>query len=176
MTDPAGPDRPAHLAHPAHKVVTLDSLDARLARAPGDREGLVLANGIFDLLHVGHVRYLAAARAAGGLLLVAVNSDASARRLKGPGRPVHPLHERMELLAALACVDFVFPFEEDTVEEILRRIRPAIHAKGTDYTVESVPERGVARELGVRTLIVGDPKEHASSELIGRIRASGPDG
>jgi D-glycero-beta-D-manno-heptose 1-phosphate adenylyltransferase len=169
MSDPARPDRPAL------KIVTLDSLDARLARAPGEREGLVLANGIFDLLHVGHVRYLAAARAAGGSLLVAVNSDASARRLKGPERPLHPLAERLELLAALECVDFVLPFEEDTVELVLRRIRPAIHAKGTDYTVESVPERGVARELGVRTMIVGDPKGHASSELIGRIRRSEPD-
>jgi D-glycero-beta-D-manno-heptose 1-phosphate adenylyltransferase len=169
---PADPARPAA---PALKIVTLDSLEARLARAPGEREGLVLANGIFDLLHVGHVRYLAAARAAGGSLLVAVNSDASARRLKGPGRPLHPLAERLELLAALECVDFVLPFEGDTVEPILRRIRPAIHAKGTDYTVESVPERGVAKELGVRTMIVGDPKGHASSELIGRIRRSEPD-
>lgn len=160
------------MSDPARKVVTLETLAERLERAPGEREGLVLANGIFDLLHVGHARYLSAARAAGRSLLVAVNSDASARRLKGPGRPVHPLAERMELLAAFACVDFVLPFEGDTVEEILRRIRPAIHAKGTDYTVESVPERGVAAELGVRTLIVGDPKGHASSELIGRIRRS----
>lgn len=158
---------------PAAKIVTLDSLAARLERAPEERAGLVLANGIFDLLHVGHARYLAAARAAGRALLVAVNSDASARRLKGPGRPLLPLAERLELLAALECVDFVLPFEGDTVEEVLRRVRPAIHAKGTDYTVESVPERGIAIELGVRTMVVGDPKEHASSEMIGRIRRGG---
>lgn len=163
------------MRNPAGKVVTLDALAERLERAPEEREGLVLANGIFDLLHVGHARYLSAARAAGRSLLVAVNSDASARRLKGPERPVHPLAERMELLAGFECVDFVLPFEEDTVEMILRRIRPAIHAKGTDYTVESVPERGVANELGVRTMIVGDPKGHASSELIGRIRRGMPD-
>ncbi len=152
------------------KIASLDVWAARLAAAPDEREGLVLANGIFDLLHVGHVRYLAAARAAGRALLVAVNSDESARRLKGPGRPLVPLAERMELVAALGCVDFVVPFEGDTVEEVLRRLRPAVHAKGTDYTVASVPERGVAAELSIRTVIVGDPKEHASSDLIGRIR------
>jgi D-glycero-beta-D-manno-heptose 1-phosphate adenylyltransferase len=157
----------------ASKILSLEALAARLDAAPRMREGLVLANGIFDLLHVGHVRYLGAARAAGAALLVAVNSDASARRLKGPGRPLLPLAERLELIAALECVDLVVSFEGDTVEEVLRRVRPAIHAKGTDYTVESVPERGIARELGVRTMIVGDPKEHASSELIGRIRRGG---
>jgi D-glycero-beta-D-manno-heptose 1-phosphate adenylyltransferase len=153
----------------ASKIATLDALEARLDRAPAEREGLVLANGIFDLLHVGHVRYLAAARAAGAALVVAVNSDASARRLKGPGRPLVPLAERLELLAALECVDHVIPFEGDTVEEPLRRLRPSAHAKGTDYTVESVPERGVAKELGIRTVIVGDEKGHASSDLIARI-------
>jgi rfaE bifunctional protein nucleotidyltransferase chain/domain len=157
----------------ASKIATLDSLAARLSGSPGEREGLVLANGIFDLLHVGHLRYLAAARAAGTALVVAVNSDESARRLKGPGRPLIPLAERLELLAALECVDHVVPFEGDTVEEALRRLRPSAHAKGTDYTVESVPERGVAKELGIRTVIVGDPKGHASSDLIGRIRGGG---
>jgi rfaE bifunctional protein nucleotidyltransferase chain/domain len=152
------------------KITSVDALAARFAAAPGERDGLVLANGIFDLLHVGHVRYLAAARAAGRALLVAVNSDESARRLKGPGRPLVPLAERLELVAALGCVDFVVPFEGDTVEEVLRRLRPAVHAKGTDYTVASVPERGVAAELEIRTLIVGDAKEHASSDLIWRIR------
>jgi len=158
------------------KILHLDALVARLERAPGERDGLVLTNGIFDLLYVGHVRYLAAARAAGTALVVAVNSDASARRLKGPGRPLVPLAERLELLAALECVDVATWFEGDTVEDVLRRVRPAAHAKGTDYTVETVPERGIARELGVRTLIVGDPKAHASSELIGRIRQGGTDG
>lgn len=160
----------------AGKIATLEAVAARVEADPRERAGLVLANGIFDLLHVGHVRYLAAARAAGTALLVAVNSDASARRLKGPGRPLLPLAERLELLAALECVDHVIPFEGDTVEEVLRRVRPAMHAKGTDYTVERVPERAVAAELGVRTVIVGDPKEHASSELIGRIRSGGSGG
>ncbi len=158
----------------AGKVHRLEELEARLTREPALRAGLVLANGLFDLLHVGHVRYLEGAKRAGARLLVAVNSDASARRLKGPGRPVVPLEERVELLAALECVDWVTWFEEDGVEAVLRRIRPEVHAKGTDYTVETVPERGVARELGIRTVIVGDPKEHASSDLLRRLR--GPAG
>ena len=158
----------------ASKIVSIEALAARLDAHPAERDGLVLANGIFDLLHVGHARYLAAARAEGRSLLVAVNTDESARRLTGPGRPLLPLAERLELLAALECVDWVAPFEGDDVKEVLRRVRPAIHAKGTDYTVETVPERAVARDLGVRTVIAGDPKRHASSDLIGRIRGEGP--
>jgi rfaE bifunctional protein nucleotidyltransferase chain/domain len=154
------------------KIVSASVLEERLRSDPGAREGLVLANGLFDLLHVGHVRYLEGARAAGRRLLVAVNSDESARRLKGPGRPVHPLQERLEVLAALACVDWVTWFEDDNVEGLLRSLRPAIHAKGTDYTEETVPERAVARELGIRTVIVGDPKGHASSDVIRRIRSA----
>lgn len=153
------------------KVVPLDELASFLDAHPEERAGLVLANGLFDLLHVGHVRYLEAARAAGRRLVVALNSDASARRLKGPERPVVPLAERLEIVAALACVDWATWFDEDTVERVLRRIRPEAHAKGTDYTVETVPERAVAAELGVRTLIVGDPKRHASSDLIRRAEA-----
>ena len=151
---------------PGSKLVLPQALAERIP----SREGLVLANGIFDLFHVGHVRYLEGARAAGSSLLVAVNSDASARRLKGEGRPLVPLAERMELVAALQCVDWVTSFEEDSVESLLRTIRPAAHAKGTDYTVESVPERALAASLGIRTVIVGDPKRHATSELIQRIR------
>jgi len=160
-------------AGPESKIVDLDMLEARVRANPSEREGLVLANGLFDILHVGHVRYLEAARAAGQSLLVAVNSDASARRLKGPGRPFVPLEERLEILAALSCVSWVTWFDEPNVESILRRIRPAVHAKGTDYTEDSVPERAVARELGIRTWIAGDPKRHASSELIERIRSRG---
>ncbi len=152
------------------KAGDLDALEARFREAPAERAGLVLANGIFDLLHVGHVRYLTAGREEGQKLLVALNSDASARRLKGPGRPLVPLEERIEVVSALACVDWVTWFEEDTVEAVLRRLRPSVHAKGTDYTADTVPERGVAAELGIRTAIVGDPKRHASSEMIGRIR------
>jgi len=150
--------------------VAVAALEERLARAPEERRGLVLANGIFDLFHVGHVRYLEGAKRAGTALLVALNSDASARRLKGEGRPLLPLAERMEIVAALQCVDWVTSFEEDSVEALLGRILPAVHAKGTDYTVESVPERAVAASLGVRTVIVGDPKRHATSDLIERIR------
>jgi len=155
---------------PAEKIVTLARLLARLEDAPRERDGLVLANGIFDLFHVGHVRYLEGARAAGGSLVVALNSDASARRLKGEGRPLLPLAERMELVAALQCVDWVISFEEDSVESLLRALRPEAHAKGTDYTVESVPERALAQSLGIRTVIVGDPKDHATSDLIQKIR------
>jgi len=155
------------------KVHSVDEVAMRLSAMPEERKGLVLANGIFDLIHVGHIRYLTAAREAGRSLLVAVNSDASARKLKGADRPVLPLEERLEIVASLECVDGVVPFEGDTVEELLRRLRPEIHAKGTDYTVESVPERGVAQELGIRTVIVGDVKRHASSSLIGKIRGGG---
>ena len=152
------------------KLRDRDELAASLDREPALRRGLVLANGLFDLLHVGHVRYLEAARTHGERLLVAVNSDASARRLKGPDRPYVPLDERMEIVAALECVSWVIGFEEPTVEPLLRRFLPAVHAKGTDYTVESVPERAVARELGIETVVVGDPKEHATSDLARRVR------
>lgn len=158
-------------AAPSKKIVDLETLEARLRANPSEREGLVLANGLFDVLHVGHVRYLEAAREAGTNLVVALNSDTSARELKGPGRPFVPLDERLEIVAALACVSWVTWFDEPNVESILRRLRPAVHAKGTDYTEESVPERGVARELGIRTIIAGDPKRHASSEMIARMRA-----
>jgi len=157
---------------PEEKIVEVAALESLLEMAPGEREGLVLANGIFDLVHVGHVRYLEGARKAGRSLLVAMNSDASARRLKGAGRPLLPIAERMEIVAALQCVDWVTCFEEETVERLLRRLLPAAHAKGTDYTVASVPERAVAESLGIRTVIVGDPKRHATSDLIRLIRES----
>lgn len=152
------------------KVYSVPALGERLEREPQRRQGLVLANGVFELLHVGHVRYLEGAKASGRTLLVAVNSDASARALKGPGRPFVPLAERMELVAALGCVDWVTWFEEADVAEVLRSLRPEAHAKGTDYTVETVPELGVAKSLGIRTVIVGDAKRHASRDLIRRIR------
>jgi len=158
------------------KIVQAVALEARLRANPAAREGLVLANGLFDVLHVGHVRYLEGARAAGRSLVVAVNSDASARRLKGPGRPVIPLEERLELVAAFGSVDWVTWFEDDTVEPLLRLLRPAVHAKGTDYTEDSVPERAVARELRIRTVIVGDPKRHASSEIIRTIQSAARQG
>lgn len=147
-----------------------EELARALDRDPALRRGLVLANGLFDLIHVGHVRYLEGARACGERLLVAVNSDDSARRLKGPDRPYVPLAERMEIVAALDCVDWVIGFDEPNVETLLRALRPAVHAKGTDYTVESVPERAVARELGIETVVVGDSKDHATSDLARRVR------
>ena len=134
---------------------------------------IALANGLFDLLHVGHLRYLQGAKEEADLLVVAVNSDASARALKGRSRPVVPQDERAEILAGFECVDFVTVFEETTVEATLRRLRPEVHCKGTDYTTATVPEREVARALGIRVAIVGDPKTHASRDLIERVRSAG---
>jgi D-glycero-beta-D-manno-heptose 1-phosphate adenylyltransferase len=131
---------------------------------------IVLANGCFDLLHVGHVRYLQAARELGDVLFVGVNSDAAVARLKGPGRPVMPLAERAEILAALGCVDHVVVFGEDTADQLVAHLRPDVHAKGTDYTETSVPEGQTVRALGGRVAIAGDPKEHSTRDLIARVR------
>jgi rfaE bifunctional protein nucleotidyltransferase chain/domain len=136
-------------------------------RAQGKR--VVLANGCFDLLHVGHVRYLQGARALGDALVVGLNSDASVRRLKGPGRPVMPAVERAELVAALRGVDAVVVFEEDSAETLITRLRPDIHAKGTDYTEQSVPERATVEALGARVAIAGDAKTHSTRDLIATI-------
>jgi len=132
------------------------------------REGkrLVLANGCFDLLHVGHVRYLQDARSLGDALLVGINSDRSVTRLKGPGRPIMTAAERAELVGSLASVDGVVIFEEDTADSLVRALKPSVHAKGTDYTAESVPERAAVREAGGRVAIAGDPKSHATRDLI----------
>ena len=127
---------------------------------------ITLANGCFDLLHVGHVRYLRAARELGGKLVVAVNSDGSVRGLKGAGRPLMPAEERAEILAALADVDAVVIFPENDVRAIIREMRPDFHAKGTDYTAESVPERDEVEACGGRVAIVGDPKDHSATEII----------
>jgi rfaE bifunctional protein nucleotidyltransferase chain/domain len=135
---------------------------------------VVLANGCFDPLHVGHVRYLSDAKRHGDLLVVAVNDDAGARRLKGEGRPVVPADERARLVAALADVDAVIVFGDDDVVRILTELRPQVHAKGTDYTVETVPERAAALRLGVETVIAGDPKTHASREVLSRVRGGEP--
>src|SRR5271165_3296205 len=129
-------------------------------------EGITLANGAFDLLHVGHVRYLRGAKVLGGRLVVAVNSDESVRALKGEGRPIMPAEERAEIVAALADVDAVVIFPELDVRAIIREIRPEVHAKGTDYTADSVPEREVVAECGGRVEIVGDAKNHSTTELI----------
>src|SRR5271155_612262 len=150
--------------HP--KIVSRDELRQRVAnwRRAGDR--ITLANGCFDLLHVGHVRYLHAARELGGRLIVAVNADPSVRALKGEGRPVMPADERAEILASLADVDAVVIFPEEDVRAIIREIRPDVQAKGTDYTADSVPERDAVAECGGRVEIVGDAKDHSTTELI----------
>jgi D-glycero-beta-D-manno-heptose 1-phosphate adenylyltransferase len=132
---------------------------------------VVLANGCFDLLHVGHVRYLSAARGLGDALVVGLNSDASVRRLKGPGRPVMAADERAELIGALAAVDLVVVFDDDSAEALIARLRPDVHAKGTDYTEESVPERAAVLAAGGRVAIAGDPKSHATRDLIAAIIA-----
>jgi len=146
---------------------------ARL-RKKGIVERIVLANGCFDLLHAGHVRYLEAAAAYGQILVVALNSDASARKLKGAGRPLQPLAERAEILAALRCVDAVTSFSEPTLEKTLRLLRPDVHAKGTDYTPKTVPERAVDAELGIEIAICGDAKRSSSSALLARIARVAP--
>ena len=131
---------------------------------------VVLANGCFDPLHVGHVRYLEDARRCGDFLVVALNNDDSARRLKGSGRPVVGETDRAAVLAALACVDAVVLFGQDSVAAILERLHPDVHAKGTDYSVETVPERDISRRLGIETVIAGDPKSHASSDVLARLK------
>jgi rfaE bifunctional protein nucleotidyltransferase chain/domain len=154
------------------KILDRRVLRSRLEEHRKRGECIVLANGCFDLLHVGHVRYLEGARKEGDVLVVAVNSDASLCALKGPGRPVLPEKARAELVAALRAVDYVVLFEENSVEELLRQIRPAVHAKGTDYTRETVPERQTAAKLGVRVAIVGDTKQHSTRDLLARIRGT----
>lgn len=142
------------------------ALQRRVAEWRGAGESVVLANGCFDLLHVGHIRYLRAAKALGGRLVVAVNSDASARRLKGEGRPLMPEGERAEIIAALEDVDAVVIFSEPDVRTLVREIRPDVQAKGTDYTAASVPERAVVEACGGRVEIVGDAKDHSSSGML----------
>lgn len=156
-----------------HKIQTLDALEATVRQWRQTGRSVVFANGVFDLLHVGHVRYLRAARALGDRLIVAVNSDASTRALKGPGRPVLPQAARAELVAALQTVSAVVIFDSSTAGGLLQRLRPDVHAKGTDYTEASVPERAIADACGIRVAIVGDPKEHSTRALLARIGAGG---
>jgi rfaE bifunctional protein nucleotidyltransferase chain/domain len=150
------------------KVRSLPQLteQVRQWRAAGDK--IILTNGCFDLLHVGHVRYLRAAKELGGRLIVGLNSDSSARALKGPDRPRIPQNERAEILAALADVDAVTIFDSLDVRDLIRAIRPDVHAKGTDYTAENVPERDVVIECGGRVAIVGDPKDHSTTNLLSK--------
>jgi D-glycero-beta-D-manno-heptose 1-phosphate adenylyltransferase len=157
------------LSDASTKIVDRGELVCRVHawRAHGDK--VTLANGCFDLVHVGHVRYLHAAKELGGKLIVAINSDDSVRKLKGDGRPLMPANERAEILAALADVDAVVIFPEPDVRALVREIRPDIHAKGTDYSRENVPERDTVIECGGRVEIVGDPKDHSATALIRRM-------
>ena len=151
---------------PTEKILTREQLQRRVAEWRRAGESVTLANGFFDLLHVGHVRYLRAAKKLGGRLIVAINSDESVCALKGEGRPLMPANERAEILAALADVDAVVIFPERDVRALIREIRPDVQAKGTDYTAETVPERDAVQECGGRVEIVGDPKDHSVSEII----------
>jgi rfaE bifunctional protein nucleotidyltransferase chain/domain len=153
------------------KIRPLTELAGLLAKERAAGRTVALANGLFDLLHVGHVRYLEAASLEADVLVVGINSDDSARALKGPGRPIMPQDERAELVAALGCVDRVFVFDEPNVEKALLLLRPDVHCKGTDYTPGSVPERETVRSYGGRIAIVGDPKDHATRDLIREIAA-----
>ena len=155
----------------AGKVGSLDEVRARVESARAAGRTVALANGCFDVLHVGHVRYLAGAKAEADLLVVGVNGDASVRRLKGEGRPVLPAGDRALLVAAVRAVDHVVVFEEDDVRALLLALRPDVHCKGTDYTSDSVPERDVVRSYGGRVAIVGDPKDHDTRKLLAKVRA-----
>ncbi|MFN6962745.1 MAG: adenylyltransferase/cytidyltransferase family protein [Pyrinomonadaceae bacterium] len=157
----------------AAPVLDRRELSALVAGERSRGRAIILANGCFDLFHAGHVRYLVGAKSLGGFLVVGINSDRQVRGLKGEGRPYIDERERAEIVAALRCVDAVTIFDEPTVEELIRAIRPDFHAKGTDYTVDSVPEREIVRECGGRVAIVGDPKDHSSTELIRRIGERG---
>jgi len=153
------------------KVLPLAEVATRTAQARLEGRTVALANGVFDLLHVGHVRYLQGAKALADVLVVAVNSDASTRRNKGPGRPVIPEAERVELLAALACTDFVVLFDEPDVREVIRALRPEVQVKGTDYTPDSIPERAEVESYGGRVAIAGDPKDHSTTALTQKLSA-----
>ncbi len=158
------------------KIVSRDELKGHAESWRAAGETITLANGCFDLLHVGHVRYLHAAKQLGGRLIVAINSDDSVRKLKGEGRPLMPAEERAEILAALSDVDAIVIFPEPDVRTLVREIRPNIHAKGTDYSADSVPERDTVIECGGRVAIVGDPKDHSATDFIRkRLEKNSPD-
>ena len=147
-------------------ILSRDALITVVAEARANGKRIVLANGCFDILHVGHIRYLRGARELGDLLIVGVNSDSQVAIQKGTGRPIVPAVERAELIGALESVSYVTIFDEPTVEELLLDLKPDVHAKGTDYTVDTVPEREVVRSYGGRVAIVGDPKDHSTSEIL----------
>lgn len=157
------------------KILSREALKHKLAEHRRRGERIVFTNGCFDTLHVGHIRYLEGARREGDILVVGVNDDSSVRGLKGPGRPVLDENARALLVAALRSVDYVALFSEPTVETLLEELRPDIHAKGTDYSAETVPERATAARLGIRVAIVGDPKDHSTRTLFDSIRKAAHD-
>ncbi len=154
----------------ASKIVSRDVLREKLAEHKRHGRRIVFANGCFDTLHVGHIRYLEGARREGEVLVVGVNADSSVCNLKGPGRPILNENARAQLVAALRCVDYVVLFAEPNVEPLLEELLPDVHAKGTDYAMDTVPERAVAERLRIRVAIVGDPKNHSTRELLDSIR------
>jgi rfaE bifunctional protein nucleotidyltransferase chain/domain len=154
----------------ASKIIARNALRQELAQDKLRGQRVVLANGCFDTLHVGHIRYLEGARQEGDVLVVGVNADSSVCSLKGPGRPILDEQARALLVASLRCVDYVVLFAEPTVEALLEELRPDVHAKGTDYTADTVPERAVAARLGIRVAIVGDPKDHSTRQLLDSVR------
>lgn len=156
-------------------VLTEEQLVERMAEDRQAGRSIAFANGCFDVLHVGHSRYLAGSREQGDRLIVAVNDDGSVRALKGPDRPILPAATRAELVAALRVVDYVVVFPDANVARLLRLLRPDVHCKGTDYTVDTVPERAVVREYGGRVAIVGDPKDHSTKALLARAGSDHPD-
>jgi rfaE bifunctional protein nucleotidyltransferase chain/domain len=158
------------MRHALSKIVSRERLRELLQQRRRSGAKLVLANGCFDTLHVGHVRYLEGARREGDILVVAVNSDSSVCHLKGPGRPILPESARAELVAAIRAVDYVVLFSEPNVETLLEFLRPDVHAKGTDYAAETVPERAIAARLGIRIAIVGDPKDHSTRNFLDSVR------
>ena len=151
-------------------VATLDTIMEKIAPARQDGATVVLTNGAFDMLHVGHLRYLQGANDLGDIVIAAVNSDSSVKLSKGPKRPVIPDHERAELVSGLEVVDWVFLFDEPTVAEIIEKLRPNVHAKGTDYTADSIPERTIVESYGGRVAIVGDPKDHSTTALVEQLK------
>ena len=161
---------PSAIVDSRQKILDREALVQRLQQERAQGRRIVLANGCFDILHVGHVRYLKGAKSEGDLLVVAINSDTSVRNIKGPGRPILNEQVRAQLVAALGVVAYVTIFDEPNVTALLQSLRPDVHAKGTDYTVETVPERETARQLGTRIAIVGDAKDHSTRDLLARLR------
>lgn len=150
-------------------VLEREKLIGEVAKLRKNGASIVLANGCFDLFHAGHIRYLAGAKQLGDILVVGINGDEQVAKLKGEGRPYIPENERAEIVSALRFVDLVTIFREPTVEELILAIRPDFHAKGTDYTTETVPERDIVRSYGGKVAIVGDPKDHSSTDLIKKV-------